>query len=63
MVSMVDTDMNWFNKQGNSSILELGYYHKDHSFDLPGGFVKEVLNGFHIDRLDSLLYMCIRRRC
>jgi hypothetical protein len=32
MLSMVDTDMNWFNKQGNCSvILKLGYYHKEHS--------------------------------
>jgi hypothetical protein len=67
MVLMVDTDMIWLNKQGNCGIiLETWILLLGAFFDLlGGGFVKEVLNGFHI--LNMILigwivyYICIRR--
>jgi hypothetical protein len=48
MVLMIDTDMIWFNKQGNCSIIlgDLDILSSGSFFDLPGGFVKEVLNEF-----------------
>jgi hypothetical protein len=68
MILMIDTDMIRFIKQDNRSIiLETWILSWGAFFDLPGRFVKEALNGFHIEydlhRLDSLLYICIRRGC
>jgi hypothetical protein len=61
---MVDTDVTWFNKQGNCGIiLETWILLWGAFFDLlRGGFMKEVLNWVpyiehDLDRLDSLLYM------
>jgi hypothetical protein len=46
MVLMIDTDVIWFNKQGNCSIiLETWILSQRAFFDLPGGFMKEFLNG------------------
>jgi hypothetical protein len=50
MVLMIDTDVIWFNKKGSCGIiLETWILLWGAFFDLlGGGFVKDVLNGFHI---------------